>query len=92
MAAAASTAATAATADVSNSATNVLGTPLQCCCRDPLTGFYRDGFCHTGPHDSGRHVVCAKMTTAFLEYSKSKGNDLMTPAPHYGFPGLKEHD
>lgn len=85
-------AATNESGDVSASATNVLGTPLQCCCRDPVTGFYRDGFCHTGPLDSGRHVVCARVTQAFLEYSKAKGNDLMTPMPAYGFPGLKDGD
>ena len=71
-------------------AKNVLGEPLQLCCSSPKTGFYRDGFCNTGPHDVGRHIVCAKLTNDFLQYSKSRGNDLMTAIPQYGFPGLKE--
>lgn len=71
---------------------NVLGTTLQSCCTDPLTGFYRDGKCNTGPDDTGRHVVCAKMTEAFLTFSKSRGNDLSTPKPMYNFPGLKPGD
>lgn len=73
-------------------AKNVLGTDLQMCCSDPKTGFYRDGFCHTGPDDAGIHVVCAVMTDAFLEYTKKQGNDLSTPMPAYGFPGLKAGD
>ena len=71
---------------------NVLGTDLQACCTDPLTGFYRDGFCRTGPLDSGRHVVCAVMTEEFLTFTKSRGNDLSTPIPEYDFPGLHPGD
>lgn len=71
---------------------NVLGRPLELCCNSPQTGFYRDGFCNTGPQDLGVHTVCARVTQEFLEYSRSRGNDLMSPAPHYGFPGLKEGD
>jgi uncharacterized protein (DUF2237 family) len=71
---------------------NVLGGPLEECSRDPLTGFYRDGCCRTGPDDVGRHLVCARVTAAFLAFSKSRGNDLSTPVPQYGFPGLKPGD
>lgn len=71
---------------------NVLGTPLISCCADPVTGFYRDGYCQTGPEDSGSHVVCARMTTEFLAFTASRGNDLSTPAPQYGFPGLEAGD
>lgn len=71
---------------------NVLGTPLKTCCMDPLTGFYRDGRCETGPEDYGTHVVCAEMTQEFLEFTQSKGNDLSTPRPEYNFPGLKPGD
>lgn len=71
---------------------NVLGTPLQSCSRDPLTGFFRDGCCRTGPEDAGRHVVCAVVTDAFLSYSASMGNDLITARPAWGFPGLKAGD
>ena len=71
---------------------NVFGKPLETCCQDPLTGFYRDGFCHTGEQDHGSHVVCAQVTTEFLEYSKAQGNDLITPRPEFNFPGLKEGD
>jgi uncharacterized protein (DUF2237 family) len=70
--------------------TNVLGGVLRCCCRDPLTGFYRDGYCRTGSGDSALHTVCAQMTNEFLEFSYARGNDLVTPQP--GFPGLKEGD
>lgn len=73
-------------------AKNVLGTALQACCTDPLTGFYRDGYCQTGASDLGRHVVCAQMTPAFLEFTKNQGNDLSTPIPAYHFPGLKPGD
>ena len=66
---------------------NVLGGSLQCCCTDPATGFYRDGFCRTGPGDFGLHTVCAVMTSEFLEFSVSRGNDLVTPRPEMGFPG-----
>ncbi|ODU04834.1 MAG: hypothetical protein ABS89_03190 [Thiobacillus sp. SCN 63-1177] len=57
-----------------------------------MTGFVRDGVCHTGPQDIGSHTVCAQMTDAFLQYSQSRGNDLITPIPEYGFPGLKAGD
>lgn len=71
---------------------NVLGTALQTCCTDPMTGFYRDGFCQTGLQDRGVHVVCAQLTEAFLRYTKAQGNDLSTPRPEYNFPGLKPGD
>lgn len=73
-------------------ATNVYGDPLLCCCMAPATGFYRDGFCHTGPGDVGLHTVCAVMTSEFLAFSKSRGNDLTTPLSEYQFPGLKAGD
>lgn len=73
-------------------AENVLGTALQTCCTSPMTGFYRDGQCQTGPQDRGVHVVCAKLTEAFLSYTKAQGNDLSTPQPAYNFPGLKPGD
>ena len=71
---------------------NVLGTELQTCSTDPMTGFYRDGCCATGPEDQGSHTVCAVVTEAFLAFSKSRGNDLTTPRPQWGFPGLKPGD
>ena len=71
---------------------NVLGGPLQTCCTRPMTGFYRDGTCRTGPEDAGTHVVCARLTDAFLQFSKKRGNDLITPRPAFDFPGLKEGD
>jgi uncharacterized protein (DUF2237 family) len=71
---------------------NVFGEPLIGCCSDPMTGFYRDGYCRTSNADTGTHVVCAVMTDDFLEYTKSKGNDLSTPIPAYQFPGLKPGD
>jgi uncharacterized protein len=71
---------------------NVLGQPLQACCHDPLTGFYRDGFCHTGPDDLGQHTVCVQVTEEFLQFSRQTGNDLSTPRPEYGFPGLMPGD
>ena len=71
---------------------NVLGTDLQPCCTDPMTGYFRDGVCNTGPSDSGRHVVCAIMTAEFLTFTKSRGNDLSTPRPGWNFPGLKPVD
>lgn len=71
---------------------NVLGTTLKPCCYQPKTGFYRDGFCRTGPEDVGTHVVCAIMTEDFLVYTKAQGNDLSTPIPLYRFPGLKPGD
>lgn len=73
-------------------AKNVLGTELQSCSEDPVTGFYRTGCCETGPEDFGLHLVCAKMTAEFLEFSQRAGNDLSTPAPEYGFPGLTPGD
>lgn len=71
---------------------NVLGEDLQSCCFDPMTGYYRDGFCRTDGRDRGAHTVCAIMTDEFLEFSKSRGNDLSTPLPEFGFPGLKAGD
>ena len=71
---------------------NVLDSELQDCGISPMTGFYRDGCCNTGPGDIGTHTVCAIMTDEFLVYSKSKGNDLITPRPEFDFPGLKAGD
>lgn len=71
---------------------NVLGGVLVPCGVDPLTGFYRDGCCSTGPEDLGRHVVCARMTRVFLEFSLARGNDLVTPRPEYAFVGLRPGD
>ncbi|PNW72767.1 hypothetical protein CHLRE_15g641600v5 [Chlamydomonas reinhardtii] len=72
---------------------NVLGGPLGCCCSSPYkTGYFRDGFCRTDESDFGRHVVCAQVTEDFLLYTRGLGNDLMTPAPWYNFPGLKPGD
>lgn len=73
-------------------AKNVLGTELGECSTDPMTGFYRDGCCNTGASDSGLHTVCAVMTAEFLDFSKSRGNDLSTPNPVYRFAGLKPGD
>ncbi|WP_267382720.1 DUF2237 family protein [Cyanobacterium sp. uoEpiScrs1] len=71
---------------------NVLGTELIACCTSPMTGYYRDGYCRTGSQDYGAHVVCAKISSAFLEFTKSQGNDLSTPIPHYNFSGLRPGD
>ena len=71
---------------------NVLGTPLVPCSYDPLTGYFRDGCCNTDAQDQGSHVICAKMTQEFLDYSLQQGNDLMTPRPEYRFKGLKPDD
>jgi uncharacterized protein (DUF2237 family) len=71
---------------------NVLGGELEPCGTDPLTGFYRDGCCTTGPEDRGSHTICAVVTAEFLEHQRAIGNDLVTPAPHYGFPGLEPGD
>lgn len=71
---------------------NVLGGPLELCGTDPMTGFTREGCCTTGPMDLGSHTVCAVVTEDFLRYSKSRGNDLMTPRPDFSFPGLKSGD
>ena len=73
-------------------ARNVLGEPLEICSIKPMTGFYRDGCCNTGREDVGSHTVCVVMTSAFLEFSKSRGNDLSTPVPEFGFPGLQPGD
>ncbi|TVR13452.1 MAG: DUF2237 domain-containing protein [Phormidium sp. GEM2.Bin31] len=73
-------------------AQNVLGQRLDLCCSSPRTGFYRDGFCNTGPQDFGSHTVCAQVTEEFLAYTKQLGNDLSTPVPAYQFPGLKPGD
>ena len=71
---------------------NVLGGPLETCSTDPLTGFYRDGSCRTGPGDFGSHTVCAVVSAEFLAHQQSIGNDLSTPIPQYGFPGLQPGD
>lgn len=71
---------------------NVFGEPLIECSSDPLTGFYRNGCCDSGPEDRGRHMVCAVMTEEFLQFSKSRGNDLTTPIPRFNFPGLEPGD
>ncbi|HUQ38991.1 MAG TPA: DUF2237 domain-containing protein [Acidimicrobiales bacterium] len=71
---------------------NVLGDALEPCGTDPLTGFYRDGCCTTGPEDLGSHTICAVMTAEFLEHQRSIGNDLSTPMPEYRFPGLAPGD
>lgn len=73
-------------------AKNVLGTDLEPCSNDPLTGFYRTGCCETDSDDLGRHIVCARMTEEFLAFSKQSGNDLSTPHPEHGFPGLVPGD
>lgn len=71
---------------------NVFGEPVETCSIRPMTGFYRTGCCHTGPEDIGVHTVCIEVTRDFLEFSKSRGNDLSTPIPEFGFPGLEEGD
>src|ERR1700742_391405 len=71
---------------------NVLGEPLRPCCFEPVTGFYRDGYCRTGPGDVGLHTVCVEMTEEFLDFSRLRGNDLSTSAPEFGFPGLVAGD
>ena len=73
-------------------AKNVLGGKLEICCTSPMTGFFRDGCCNTGPEDVGSHTVCIQVTAKFLEFSKAAGNDLSTPMLQYGFPGLREGD
>jgi len=73
-------------------ARNVLGEKLQSCSERPLTGFFRDGCCNSGPEDVGVHTVCVVATAEFLEFSKARGNDLSTPMPESGFPGLKPGD
>ena len=79
-------------ADRPSSARNVLGGPLIACCMEPRTGFFRDGHCHTGPQDLGSHTVCAQLTAEFLRFSVARGNDLVTPRPEFGFPGLRPGD
>ena len=71
---------------------NVLGQPLKPCSFDPMTGFWRDGCCNTGPADRGRHTVCVRATAEVLAFSRARGNDLSTPRPEFGFPGLKPGD
>jgi uncharacterized protein len=71
---------------------NVVGGSLVTCSTDPLTGFYRDGCCATGPEDIGSHTVCTIVTSEFLEFSRLAGNDLSTPRPEWGFPGLSPGD
>jgi hypothetical protein len=73
-------------------AKNVLGTELVPCSMDPLTGYFRDGCCRTNEDDEGRHVICARVTEAFLEYSLTRGNDLISPRPEFDFPGLMPGD
>lgn len=71
---------------------NILNKPLKPCCTDPMTGYWRDGYCRTAQEDQGTHVVCAVMSQEFLDYTKSRGNDLSSPIPAYDFPGLKPGD
>lgn len=71
---------------------NVTGTKLEVCSTKPMTGFYRDGYCKTGPEDQGTHVACATVTKEFLEFTRSRGNDLITPKPQWRFPGLRPGD
>lgn len=71
---------------------NVNGEPLEVCGLEPLTGFYRDGYCNTGPEDLGSHTVCTVVSAEFLEHQRSVGNDLSTPMPAFGFPGLRPGD
>ena len=77
---------------MANDDRNVLGGMLENCSMSPRTGFYRDGCCNTGPEDLGLHVVCTRVTRDFLAFAQRQGNDLVTPAPEYGFPGLKPGD
>jgi uncharacterized protein (DUF2237 family) len=71
---------------------NILGDPIQPCCFAPVTGFYRDGYCRTGPGDVGLHTVCIEATAEFLAFSRAHGNDLSTPIPEYDFPGVQPGD
>jgi len=75
-----------------NKTYNVLGEEIELCCSDPVTGFYRNGFCATGPDDFGTHIVCARVTDEFLQFSKSRSNDLTRAIPLRNFPGLKDGD
>jgi len=72
-----------------NNELNILGTALEPCCNNPATGYFRDGYCRTIQEDSGTHIVCAIVTQEFLDFTKSRGNDLSTPIPHWNFPGLQ---
>ncbi|MFK8015052.1 MAG: DUF2237 family protein [Gammaproteobacteria bacterium] len=72
-----------------NPSVNVFGETLGVCGTDPVTGYFRDGCCNTSGRDSGSHTVCVELTTEFLEFSRDRGNDLMTPRPEFGFPGLR---
>ncbi len=74
---------------IKNKELNILGTALEPCCNNPATGYFRDGFCRTIQADSGTHILCAVVTQEFLDYTKSRGNDLSTPIAHWNFPGLK---
>jgi uncharacterized protein len=78
--------------NVVKTAKNVLGNELASCSQSPLTGFFRDGCCNTGPMDHGMHTVCVTVTADFLQYSFNRGNDLITPRPEFQFPGLKPGD
>ena len=71
---------------------NILGGALEACCFAPKTGYFRDGYCRTDDNDYGRHVICAEITEGFLRFTKDQGNDLSTPRPEFGFPGLKPGD
>ena len=71
---------------------NIFDEPIEECCSNPITGFFRDGFCHTDELDRGLHIVCSLINDEFLDFSKSRGNDLSTPRPEFNFPGLKEGD
>ena len=71
---------------------NIFDEVIEECCSNPITGYFRDGFCHTDELDRGLHVVCAQITDEFLDFSKSRGNDLSTPRPEFNFPGLTEGD
>lgn len=78
--------------EVTDQARNVLGTALKSCSTEPMTGFYRDGCCNTADEDVGVHTVCTELTEDFLAFSKAAGNDLSTPRPEFGFPGLAAGD
>jgi uncharacterized protein len=83
---------TMAEEEIKERAKNILGTELQSCCTEPMTGFFRDGYCNTNQMDQGTHVVCAIVTDEFLDFTRSRGNDLSTPRPEFQFPGLKSGD
>lgn len=78
--------------EIKDRARNILGTELKSCCTEPMTGFFRDGYCNTNQMDRETHVVCAVVTDEFLNFTKSRGNDLITPRPEFQFPGLKPGD